>query len=211
MMRWWNIIHSPCPMEERLEKVFRLLQKMQDESSNILFEISSNYRFVINPDYNLAYPTIKSPNIMRDTTYTYHGDEDQVVEHLEEEADNYILAMALTRYFNADLDEIERASMIAKYFEPSMWKDILSKYGISRKTYYKNMSIAEEKLIELWRLDLYESSGGSGVALGSLVVNQRRTKRTGIPGGYVGQHPEWYLQFINSLRAKKAASEAPRK
>ena len=123
---------------------------------------------------------------------------------------NKMLCYGSLRYFNVFLTEIERHAIVWKWFKATKRisrEYLLKKFQISSKTLPKVLARAEEKLIELWALDFYGRACDSGEILGRDARNWLRETRTGIYGGYLAEHPQWYLHFYPSEEETKMILE----
>lgn len=209
MDRWVKIVEMHCDPEERLDEFMGLLQDINALYSNQRFYFNNQCiaRFdkevfrlnrikvggsiVKIPEGNCEYDERYSASMM----YDYK---------------NKMLCYGSLRYFNVFLTEIERHAIVWKWFKATKRisrEYLLKKFQISSKTLPKVLARAEEKLIELWALDFYGRACDSGEILGRDARNWLRETRTGIYGGYLAEHPQWYLHFYPSEEETKMILE----
>jgi hypothetical protein len=161
---------------------------------NRLFYFDFGYRVVINDSYHNLSAMHIGGSILSMPEPTYHA-KDKVLTLMENDQRNISTISGAFRYLNEDLLKLERAVIAAKYFKAFSRQYVLDHFNITTREYYNALKIAEEKLIELWRLDCYGDKDELGIPLSKNIVDKRRTDRTGIEGGYFARHPEWQMQF----------------
>ena len=200
MNRRVEIMLEPCTVEERFEHTCQLIQKTYDKYHGTIFELNSEFWFTMNVYFDEQYYIPRTGGSIIRMTGSKKNPEDEYVKRSEEEFRDFYMMNSLTRYFNWCLLEVERASICGVYFKDICEisrKDIMEKYSISKRKYYTYVESGKEKLIEAWALDGYGGPEDDYYGfLGRKYVQWKRTKRTGIEGGYIGEHPEWVYMFI---------------
>ena len=190
MDRWIKAIQRPAEPTARLTWLVSKLNGINDKY-DCMFKFDNDFNVVFNTEFSSKTLPKYTGSIISSPEPSYIG-QDKALNSMERDMRNLCLVYGTLRYFNSDLTKIERAVIASKYFRNCRRQTILTRFGISKREYYKLIDIAEEKLVELWRLDSYDELGN---ILSNTVIDRHRTERTGIEGGYFGAHPEWNLQF----------------
>lgn len=193
MERWVEIIRKPISINKRLDLMFDLIKDVASQYDLMMY-FEYDYTLVVRTDCHRLVPVHLGGSIVRMPDVQYMEGRDQALKTMEEDHKNLCLIQSLFRYINDDLSREERAVLAAKYFDYTR-KDVMTKLHISKYRYYRLLEDAQEKLIELWRLDAYGDLSEAGVLLDSLVVEKRRTDRTGLIGGYFANNTEWFMQY----------------
>lgn len=193
MDRWIKIIRKPVSMLRRLDLMFDLIKDISSQYE-IMMCLKYDYKLVIHADCHRLVPVHLGGSIVEMPDVQYMESRDQVLKTMEEDHKNICLIQSLIRYINDDLSREERAVIAAKYLSLTR-KEIMAKLHISKYRYYRLLDDAQEKLIELWRLDVYGDLSEAGILLDSLVVEKRRAERTGLIGGYFANNTEWFMQY----------------
>ena len=196
-----QIMLEPCSINERFEHTVKLMLKTHDKYHGTIFTLSTDFRLVMNVYFDEQYYQPKTGGSIIKMPEGIRYPEDAYVRRSGQEFTDFYMMNTLTRYFNWCLDEEERAAVITKFFSclcDSNWKAVCMKYGISKRKYYEVLERGKEKLIEVWGLDGYGGPEDEYYSfLGRKYVWWKREQRTGIPGGYMGLHPEWLYMFID--------------
>jgi hypothetical protein len=193
MERWIRIIYQAATPEQRLSRILSTLRGV-NENYDRMFSFDANFNVLMNPDFvDIRPPKYSSSLILTDSASAPYLSKDKVLSKMENEMQDFCFTYAMLRYLNEDLTEKEKAVIACKYFRACKRQLILDRYNINVRDYYNIMNIAEEKLIELWRLDTHDER--YGIPLSKTIVDKRRTDRTGIKGGYLEANIDWNMQF----------------
>jgi len=190
MNRWIMAMQKQAPPAARLTWLISQLNGINDKY-DCMFKFDESFHVIVNTSFSRKDAPRSGGSLITVKEPSYIG-QDKALLSMEHDMSNLCLVYGTLRYFNLDLTDMERAVIASKYFRACQRQVILNRYCISKREYYKMVDTAEEKLIELWRLDSYDELG---IILSNTVINKRRMERTGIKGGYFAQHPEWELQF----------------
>ena len=141
-----------------------------------MFSFEHDFKIIMNPEFKDTSFVVPTSSVIAQPSaqYNYH---DRYIDSLVHSAMDFCLVYGVSRYYNDFLSELERATIASKYFHIIKRNSVLERYDTNVRAYYNVLSAAEEKLIELWRLDLYGDIEESGVGLGSLIVEKRRNLR----------------------------------
>ena len=196
MERWLKIIRKPVSSLTRLEMIFDLIR---DISSlyDLMFYVEYDYEIVMRTDFNKYVPVHYGGSIVKMPQQNALNEEDQLLNSIAEDQKNFALVYGLLRYINDNLNKEERAVISSKYLDNTR-KKVMINLHVTKYRYYKILEEAQEKLIELWRLDMYGDLSEAGVLLDSLVVRKRRTDRTGLIGGYFDNNSDWQMKYYRS-------------
>jgi hypothetical protein len=150
-----EIINAPAAEAERLHAVCLLLQVINENYLNTLFEFDSTFRAVFPEKILRSRSPCRGGSIHSGKHKKAVLCDPLLFAALKENRDIMLVRQQLS-LFNSSLTELQRCQLISKYFSGHFGltrAKIMERYAISRRTYDRELRKASAIMIHVWHLD----------------------------------------------------------